>query len=306
MWFRNLRLYRFTEPFDLSPEALESRLTQLAFRPCSRLEPMSYGFVPPVGDNGPALVHVTDGRIMIRARKEEKIVPGGVIKQMVAERAREIEVREGRQVRRKERETLREELMLELLPKALARRQEVAAYIDPDAGWLVVDAASGKKADELTSALRRCLERLPIRALMVADSPSAVMTSWLAEGEIPSDVLSGEECELRDPSEEGAVVRVKKQDLAAEEVLGHFKAGKRVTRLAITWDGRIECLLAEDMAVRRLRFTDVVKEALEDLPIEDEIMAFDADFAILGAELGRFLPRLVELFGGESGEVAAP
>ena len=43
MWFKNLRIYRFTQPFQMTAEALADSLSQQAFVPCSKQGEFSYG-----------------------------------------------------------------------------------------------------------------------------------------------------------------------------------------------------------------------------------------------------------------------
>ncbi|RYZ86873.1 MAG: recombination-associated protein RdgC, partial [Moraxellaceae bacterium] len=117
MWFKNLRIYTLTSPFTLKPEALGQALEALAFKPCGNLDPMRYGFVPPLGRNGVELVHVTDGNLMVCAKKQEKIVPGGVVKDALEEKISEIKT-QGRSVGRKERQELKDEILFSLLPRA--------------------------------------------------------------------------------------------------------------------------------------------------------------------------------------------
>ena len=58
------------------------------------------------------------------------------------------------------------------------------------------------------------------------------MTAWLAHRNLPDDFVLGEECELREPGEDGGVVRCRGVDLLSEEVETHLNAGKQVARLA--------------------------------------------------------------------------
>ena len=51
MWFKNIRLYCFTKPFELSPEDLESRLRKKHFQPCSRHDKTRMGWISPIADD---------------------------------------------------------------------------------------------------------------------------------------------------------------------------------------------------------------------------------------------------------------
>jgi recombination associated protein RdgC len=301
MWFKNLSLLRLTEKFTLTSETLQERLETGRFQACTSLQPMSYGWVPPVGKDDAPLVHAANGCFMICAQREEKILPAQVINEVLAEKISEIEERKGTTVRKKERDALRDEIIHDLLPRAFSFSRRQYAYLDPATGWLIVDSASLKKTEELASWLRRSLESLPVTPPAVSERPAAVMTRWLAEeGALPADIAIENECELRATDEEGAVIRCKKHDLAAPEIQNHLEAGKEVVKIAVNWNDRLSFVLDETLGIKRLRFLDLVQEQAADVEAEDAAERFDADFSIMSGELAAFLPRLLELFGGEN------
>ncbi|HEC16477.1 MAG TPA: recombination-associated protein RdgC [Sedimenticola sp.] len=299
MWFKNLRLYRLTKPFNLSPEALHERLTERSSRSCGSLEPFTYGWTPPLGRNSELLTHAANGCIMVCGRKEEKVLPAAVVREMLDEKIAAIEAEQARTVRRKEKEEMRQEVLLDLLPKAFSKSSLTHAYIDPGKGWLVVDAASAARAEELVSLLRETLGSLPAIPPAVRNAPSDVLTNWLKGQAVPGDFLVEDQCELRDPDEEGGVVRCIRQDLASDEIQSHLKAGKRVTRLAVQWREHLGCILSDDLSIKRLRFLDLIQEAAADMEADDEASRFDADFSLMTLELSRFIPALMKAFGGE-------
>ena len=178
MWFRNLQLFRLTTDFNLTAEELEVRLAPDAFTPCGPLQAETMGWVPPLGADGGALVHSAQGHFLFCAKREERILPAGVVREEVDEKAEPIAQKEGRSVGRKERERIRDEVLQDLMPRAFTRSAKLYAYVDPTARWLIVDAASRKRAEELTMLLRKSLGTLPIVPPQVAQAPSAVMTAW--------------------------------------------------------------------------------------------------------------------------------
>ncbi len=126
------------------------------------------------------------------------------------------------------------------------------------------------------------------------------MTRWLAEDSAPADILIENECELRATDEEGAVVRCKKHDLNAPEIHHHLDAGKEVVKMALNWNERLGFVLDDALGIKRLRFLDLVQEQASEVEAADEAERFDVDFSIMSGELAAFLPRLLELFGGEN------
>lgn len=299
MWFKNLAVYRFTEPFTLTAEALEEKLQQHSFTPCGGHDEFSFGFTSPLGRGSDALVHANNGFFMVCAKKEEKVIPSSVINEMLQDKISEIEEREARKLPGKERSRVKDELIFELLPRAFSFSRKTYAYIDSQGGWIVVDAASSKKAEDLLSLLRKGLGSLPVVPIGAGTKPATVMTEWLLTNTSPKDILIEDECELRSPEEEGGIIRCKRHDLALPEIKNHLDTGKQAIKLAMSWADRVSFVLDENLSVKRLKFLDLIQEQAADIEAFDDIEQFDADFSIMSAELAQFIPRLIELFNAE-------
>jgi recombination associated protein RdgC len=300
MWFKNLQIYRLTEPFTLTPEALHEALQQRPARECGKLEPETLGWAPPLGRQGQLLTHASGGCIMICAQRNEKVMPAAVVREQLAQKVEMIEEKEQRKVGRKEKLDLRDQLMVDLLPKAFTKSALTYAYIDTKGGWLLVDAASAKRAEALTTLLRDTLGTLPLVPLETNQSPGTIMTGWLL-GKIPTrEFQIMDQCELREPGEEGGIVRCRRQSLTGSEIQAHLDAGKQVVQLGLEWDQRIAFVLGEDLALKRLKFLDIIQDEAADTEAEDAAARFDVDFSLMSLELGRLLPKLVDTFGGLS------
>jgi recombination associated protein RdgC len=298
MWFKNLQIYRLSKPFQLSPEELHEALKARQARECGSLEMSVTGWQSPLGKEAEMLTHAAGGCIMLCARREEKVIPPAVVRDLLADKVVEIEEAEDRKVRRREQQEIKDELMHDLLPRALVKSTLTYAYIDTRENWLLVDSASAKRAEELITLLRETLGTLPLKPVEVARSPASVMTSWLTEAGPGADFVIQDECELRDPVEEGAIVRCRRQDLDGDEIKAHLKAGKQIVKLSLEWGERLAFVIQEDMSVKRLRFLDLIQEEAAEAEAEDAATRFDVDFALMSLELGRFIGRLVEVFGG--------
>ncbi|ESS71374.1 recombination-associated protein RdgC [Methyloglobulus morosus KoM1] len=300
MWFKNLSLFRITEPFTFDPDELAEKMEALRFRPCGAHEESSYGWAAPMGNSGQALVHATNGYMMLCVKKQERVLPTAVVNEMLQEKLADQEEQQGRKLSKKERTRLKDELIFDLFPRAFTFSRKTYAYIDPKGGWLVVDAASSNKAEDLLSLLRRSLGSLPAVPINTTNNPVTVMTQWLVSQQTPDDIVVEDECELRSPGEEASIIRCKRQDLALPEIQNHLDSGKEVIQLALSWADRLSFVLDKNLAIKRLRFLDLVQDQLKELDIEDEATRFDVDFAIMSAELGLFLPRIIALFGDVS------
>ncbi len=298
MWFKNLSIFRLTEAFSLTAEELEEKLEALVFRPCGSHDEFSLGWVSPIGKAAP-LVHSANGFMMICTKKEERVLPASVLNEMVQEKIAETEEEQGRKLSKKERTTIKDELIFELLPRAFTFSRKLYAYIDVQGGFLVVDSASANKAEDLLSLLRKCLGSLPAVPLNTVEKPIATMTEWLLTQQTPDDLTIEDECELRDPEETGGVIRCKRHDLSLPEIKNHLDIGKQVIKLALNWDDRISFILDENLSVKRLKFLDLIQDQVTEINVEDEAARFDVDFSIMSLELANFIPRLLAIFGGE-------
>ena len=298
MWFKNLQIYRFSQPFELDASTLGQQLEQQAFQPCGSQDTTRSGWVPPLGRHGSEFVHATNGYLMICARRQDKLLPAAVINEELEQKALEIESREARQLPRKERRALRDEVYFSLLPRAFVRSSLQFAYISPRDQLLIVDSASAKRAEDLIQDLRDTLGSLSVIPLVSRHQPIDVMTRWISSARGESGFEPGEECELRDNANVNSVIRCKNQDLSSAEIINHLKTGMHVSKLALNWQQRLEFVLDEKLVVKRLRFADMVQEQASEIEADDVAAQFDVDFSIMTLELSAFISALADAFGG--------
>lgn len=300
MWFRNARIYRFTKPFSISAEELEQKLGEDAFKPCGAQDLERQGWVAPLGRHGQTLVHSANDYQLIALRKEEKVLPSAVVNEAMAERVETIEIEQVRKVGRKEKQDIKEELTQEMLPKAFTKSRRTFAYLAPQDGFMVIDTASDKQAEDLASTLRKAVGSLPIRPLALEQSPAFTFSGWLDESiDLPATLALGTECELKDTNEDGGAVRCKGLDLMSDEIRNHLNAGMQVTKLAVTWDESVSFMVDEELTLRRLKFGDTLQEKLDDIDADDAAAKFDAAFSLMTLELAKLIPGLLEALGGE-------
>ncbi len=293
MWFKNMHFYRFEDAFKLTSQQLHERLLKRQTRPCGQMEMACQGWDKPLGRSGHLLVHESDGAIMICLRREEKVLPASFVRETVADRLFEIEQQSGRIVGRKEKSDIKDQVLQQLLPKAMVRAGYTYAAILPAQGWLVVDASSSAKAEALIETLRQTLGELNVVLPSTEQSPETVMTHWLMNDQSWPDGFSIEDaCELHAGEGAEGVVRCKDLDLCSDEVRAHVASGRRVRKLALNWRERISFVLSEDLTIKRLRFdSELIDQAGE--AGDDEASRFDADFALMSAEIGAFIPELL-------------
>ncbi len=299
MWFRNLRAYRMTRGLELTAEQLEEQLSKRLFRPCTPAQPLAVGWVPALGEGSEVLVHAADGRFLLCLRREEKILPASVVRDLLKERVEGIEAQQGRKVYRKEKLALKDEVIQDCLPRAFSRHGELRLLIDPQARWVFVDTASAPRAEEALNLLREGIGTFPVVPPQTVHAPSAAMSGWLTNASLPEEFMLRDECELRDLGEQAAIVRCRGVELLSDEIRQHIQGGMQVVRVSLGWKEQLTFVLGDDLCLRRMKFADALVKENDELMDEDRLARLDADFALMAPALTALQDRLIALFGGE-------
>lgn len=294
MFFRNLTLFRFPTSLDFSQ--LDELLPEMQLKPVGALELSSRGFVSPFGRNEPELSHRVGEALWLTVGGEDKILPSAVVNDLLGKKLAEIEEKEGRKPGGRTRKRIKEDLVHELLPRAFVKPSRTDALIDLEHGFVAVDSSSRKSSEDVVSQIRGALGSFPALPLNAEVAPRNILTGWIAGEPLPDGLALGEECELKDAMEGGAVVKCQNQDLQGDEIAKHLEAGKQVTRLALTLDDHLSFVLGEDLIVRKLKFLDGAVDQLENTEREDLRAELDARFALLSGEVKRLFVVLESAF----------
>ncbi len=296
MWFKQLSFFRLLPEFAIDTAALRERLAARPFTPPGGLDWFGEGWVSPA-PHVDSPVHESRGYRLVALRREDKVLPAGVIREFLDKKVAEIEAAELRKVGRKEKSALKDQITDDLLPRAFTRAGRVMAYVDGSRGWLMVDSSTASKAENLVNCLREALPPFPAALPRTALSPHSLMTDWLAAGEAGHGFELDSEAVLEDHSENGAVVKVIRTDLTSEEIRQHIQAGKQVTSLGLIWRERIRFVLTGQLQLKRLQFLDVLQEEASQAG-DDLASLFDATFLLQAEELGDLVNDLVQALGG--------
>lgn len=305
MMFKNAVIYTFTKPWEFNQDQLEDRLAQEPFRSVGPQEESRTGWVStlPGADDW---VFETDNCLFLRLRKDEKVLKSSAIKREVEEIAGNIEREQGRKVRKKEKEEIRETVLLSHLPHALIDSTYTVGYIDLQKQWLVVEASSFKGAEEFTSFLRRTLGSLPVRMPALEHNPGFVITGAIKPGIDDQPLLIrfnlGEECTM--VGLDGEKASFKDMDLTSEEVTDHItESGMSVSSLRLAMEDRMSFTLTEDFRVKKIKFLDEFQEDLLNYEPEDEDVDAGLSYAratlfLMTEEFRELFDALIESMGG--------
>ncbi|ATN93301.1 DNA recombination-dependent growth factor C [Marinobacter phage PS6] len=305
MMFKNAVIYTFTKEWFISQGDLESELWEELFKPVGSQEIGRTGWVPALpGDE--YMVFDTNECLFLRLRSDKKVLKESAIKRKVEDIASGIEREQGRKVRKKEKEEIRETVLLSHLPHALIDSTYTVGYIDLQKQWLVVEASSFKGAEEFTSFLRRTLGSLPVRMPALEHNPGFVITGAIKPGIDDQPLLIrfnlGEECTM--VGLDGEKASFKDMDLTSEEVTDHItESGMSVSSLRLAMEDRMSFTLTEDFRVKKIKFLDEFQEDLLNYEPEDEDVDAGLSYAratlfLMTEEFRELFDALIESMGG--------
>lgn len=292
-WFKNAIIYQLTKQIDF--ESIEKQLKECEFTPCGSADVSHFGWSAPLATSE-NLAHQADGKILLVAKREEKILPAEVVNRELNKRITALEEKEQRKLKKVERSSLKDDVVATLLPQAFSRIKTTALYIDTLKQLIFVDAASSKTAEDALALLRKSLGSLPVVPLAFNCAPCEVMTRWVTDT-APDWLILREEVEIREKEDLG-IILCKQKDVEDEDIIELAKNGS-VSKLALEWEDNLKFILVEDGTLKRLKFDDNITEKNDDIVKENVTARFDADFILMTATLSELVKNLINEFGGE-------
>ena len=308
--FKSASFFRIGNDFVLPPlGALEESLQGARFVPCGATQPESSGWIAPRGKKSLVLAESVGGQLILKLCTERRALPASAVKAAVDERIEKYKAETGNErVGAKIKKEFKEDVVLELLPRAFTKRSSTLVWLDPVNRFLIVDSGSLTGADKVVTYLIEALSAAPgagpitVKPVQTQTSATASMSHWLSTREAPLNFTVDRDCELKTPDDQKATVRYSRHTLEIDEVPQHIAAGKVPTQLAMTWNERVSFVLNESAQVRKLKLLDVVMDGVQEGGKDDD--GFDTDAAILTGELSGLIPDLIDALGGEMEERA--
>ena len=291
-WFKNAIIYQLTKKIDF--ESIEKQLKECEFTPCGSADVSHFGWSAPLATSE-NLAHQADGRILLVAKREEKILPTEVVNRELNKRITALEEKEQRKLKKVERASLKDDVIATLLPQAFSRIKATALYIDTLKQLIFVDAPSSKTAEDALALLRKSLGSLPVVPLTFNCAPCEVMTRWVTDT-APDWLILREEVEIREKDDLG-IIHCKQKAVEDDEIIELVQNGL-VSKLALEWENNLKFILVEDGTLKRLKFDDNIIEKNDDIVKEDVTARFDADFVLMVNVLGKTVDSLIKEFGG--------
>jgi len=296
MWFKNIQVYTLSGTEQHSEDKLEEMLAQSKFVPCNKHDLTKTGWVTIYEDDKEEkLTRKVKNAFFLKLRTESKVIPSSVVKERLKERIKEfLESNDGKKPSKDEKNDFKDAIILDMASTAFTQSSFIEAYVDYDNKYLVVNAGSSKKAEELIGYLRMSTGSLEVIPLEPEDDPADKMSTWVSGKSAPDNFEFGINCELKDL--DGGAISVKKHELECDEVKNHLDNGKKVVKLEMIWQKRIRFSITEKFEIKSIKAEDIVAESVdEELGESDDFHSkFQSNMFIMVADFAEMIDELVE------------
>ncbi len=293
MWFKQIQVFKLTNPIKYTALGIHERLLPLAFSDCAPSMAQSMGWVSPIDEPEAPLSRGLNGCFMIKLQIEDKLLPASVINQSVKDKLKQIELSEGRKVGKKEKQNLKDETTHTLLLRAFSRYTTVFAYIDTRNQWLVLNSVSGSRTEQFLTMFKKSFGEIIESPEVV--KPSSVVTRWLKDEQYPQIISIEKSCVLQDPNEQHRMIRATQQNLFSPSIQGLVKEGCLAIQIELCWQDRLRFSLSEDFSMRGMRVAEEDMLEMND-QLETKQEKFDADLIMMSEMHAGLFKDLFEIF----------
>ena len=298
--YRNLSVYALNRDVPFACEDLHKQLEAFTFSPCGSQDMAKTGFVTPWDHRkSDQLVMEYQGCIMLAIRKQVKLLPSHVVKEALQAKIEKLEDEQNRKLKKTEKDSLKDEVLHSLLPRAFTRSSTSWLVIDSNRNRIYTSTV-GKAAEDSLALLRKALGSLPVVPLTLATPAELTMTEWVRSGELPAGFMLKDGAQLMAVLENGGVINCKKQDLVSDEIATHIEAGKVVTAIDLDWQERIQFTIKDTAVISKLKFCDTLQEQNDDIDREDVLQRMEADYILMIGEITSLVDNVIEALGGEA------
>lgn len=306
---RNARIFKAALPQNHN--AMAEEVGKLPYAPLEPGQVKTQGFTahPANGE----LVAPFPGGYAFMLRTDERIIPPSA----VSAELDAVEKARGHKLPRAERSEVREQIIFELAKTALYRTRYTPAYFLTEAGYLIVDSAAKKPAQELAGRLVQAMEALETQTIRVSDVARGLSTKLLThlcdgddleEGDFldgpafgPFEVLDA--VKLKRPAASETVTYAGVDlDSQSDEIADQLRRGFRAIELRLSLE-ETEFKLCDDFSLKSFSFPESeLSEADQEAAEDDPMVRWLADVQLETAAIRRIVDTLVELLRYEEPE----
>lgn len=289
MLFKALTTYRI--PADRAEwHPSDDGLRSHGFAPTTPSNPVTFGWaeIQP----GQMAMSVA-GHTMLKLIREARAVPASVLKRETDKICATMEEDTGHKPGRMERKTIEEDQRLKLLHQAFGVQQVAYVWIDHENHLCHINTTTGALLDAVGTKL--AFSGGGIIPLQTKVTPDTAMSAWVSTGEAPYGFTIDRDCRIKGTEGQALTIKNMALDDATVAAAAHVKAGKVVTKLAMTYTSESGTLvhfsLTDSGALTGMSLEDIKEDRGDEASDE-------ADFALMIGLFGAARAAVTEALGG--------
>ncbi|KFA58921.1 hypothetical protein A9G48_00500 [Gilliamella sp. wkB18] len=293
MFCKNLIIYEINN-IDILNNINNELLQKITFTPCSPSDSVRGGFISPLGNSDELMIDI-QGQMLLKYQTEQKTIPADVINRALNEKIEKQELALCRKLGKCEKSSLKDEVIIELLPRAFSKFNQFNVWINKRDKFIAITTSSFKQAEYILAILRKELGSLALTPLSIDKPLEQIMTTWAKENlNFPPFVL-GDQAELKDPLEGNGIISCKNQEINSHEMLAHFDSGKWITKIRIIDDRGVSYVLDNNFVFKNIKFDQSVIDENEDASLDDKKARIKADFFLASNVLSKTITELKDV-----------
>lgn len=275
----------------LSPESLQEALPSPTIIDPGKTAWASFGVSRP-GCFGEETVFIgADNTRVLNVQYRERVLPARVIAKHLNERIAEIENRQGSKVSRKERMSIKDDVIVSLLPTAFVKPTDILCMITGN--YLIVGTGSARMVETCLVLINSLFDGklIELRNIVAGRNPRPWLYDLLDTGTTSSELFNcGESVVLR--STDKSTARFKDMDLDKQSVRDALLAGMFPVEIAATYDDSVQFAMNDQMVIKRIKFSDVLLKQVTEDNQDGDVGQFDGTVALVSGTLTALLDNL--------------
>lgn len=294
MLIKQIQLFQLNNSKNYLFDTLLEQINLLPFQPCLLSLPASTGWISPIDDDNAPLMEQMNGRIMLCMQIEERILPSTVVNQTLKEKLKHLQVEKNRKLSKKERQSLKEEIILTLLPRTFTKLTRIYAYLDIKNYWLVLGTVNKKRTEQFLNLFKKTFNESMSAFEIKKISP--IITQWIKNKDYPDSFTIEKKCVLQDANQKTRIIRCQQQDLFVNSIHEFIKDGCELKQVEIKWQNYVNFVFTDDFTLRSIKFEDELIDQVKAMEAETPHQKFMADFFMMTETFSSLFKDLLGLF----------
>lgn len=294
--FKSFIVFNATEQIPSNPENCQLA-AEAESAPIELSEYESITWTSPYGHGNPQFVASGNGMILMAIEKSQKLIPGGIVNQNVAEQLSIIRNQEQREPSKRERASIKEKVLIDMSVKAFVKKQIIHICIDPTNKRILICSTQKAVIDACLDLIYKTFPKISLEGLCTQTPAATAMTSWLKQKALPIPFTLVSDCEFKD-TETNSTIKFKGLDLLADDVLCHLNPSTQVQKLVLIHDEKMQFTLNAEGIISGIKYLEFVQSEKAGIFTENLEAEIDADFLVSIDAINSCLNQLITALGG--------